>query len=44
VEGIVTVVGGKLATYRLMAEKTADLVCRRLGIEAPCRTPEIQIG
>jgi glycerol-3-phosphate dehydrogenase len=44
VEGIVTVVGGKLATYRLMAEKTADLVCRKLGIEQPCRTGETSIG
>jgi glycerol-3-phosphate dehydrogenase len=43
VEGIMTVVGGKLATYRLMAEKTADLVCTKLGIEAPCRTAEIRI-
>ena len=43
-EGIVTIVGGKLATYRLMAEKTADLVCRKLSIEALCRTAEIQIG
>jgi glycerol-3-phosphate dehydrogenase len=43
-EGLVTVVGGKLATYRLMAEKTADLVCRKLSIEALCRTAEIQIG
>jgi glycerol-3-phosphate dehydrogenase len=44
VEGIATVVGGKLATYRLMAEKTADLVCRKLGMEQPCRTAEISIS
>ena len=43
-EGIVTVVGGKLATYRLMAEKAADLVCGKLGIEASCRTAEARIG
>jgi len=36
--GLVTVVGGKLTTFRLMAEKTADLVCHRLGREAACRT------
>lgn len=35
---LVTITGGKLTTYRLMAEKTADRVARRLGIEAPCRT------
>ncbi len=33
-----TITGGKLTTYRLMAEKTADLVCDRLGINQPCRT------
>jgi glycerol-3-phosphate dehydrogenase len=43
-EGLVTVVGGKLAIYRLMAEKTADLVCGKLGIKAPCRTAEINLG
>ena len=39
-EGFVTITGGKLTTYRLMAEKTADLVCRKLGIRAKCRTAE----
>ncbi len=38
VENFVTIAGGKLTTYRLMAEKTADLICRRLGTGAPCRT------
>jgi glycerol-3-phosphate dehydrogenase len=33
-----TISGGKLTTYRLMAEKTADLVCRRLGVSKPCQT------
>ncbi|GAB6177519.1 anaerobic glycerol-3-phosphate dehydrogenase subunit GlpA [Desulfobaculum senezii] len=40
VENFFTVTGGKLTTYRLMAEKTADLVCQRLGVDAPCRTHE----
>ena len=34
----VTISGGKLTTYRLMAEKTADLVCSRLGVTRPCLT------
>ena len=34
----ITITSGKLTTYRLMAEKTADLVCERLGGHAPCRT------
>jgi glycerol-3-phosphate dehydrogenase len=38
IDNLVTITGGKLTTYRLMAEKTADLVCRRLGVETPCRT------
>ncbi|MEM3526484.1 MAG: (2Fe-2S)-binding protein, partial [Candidatus Jordarchaeaceae archaeon] len=40
IEGFVTITGGKLTTYRLMAEKTADLVCKKLGIKAKCRTAE----
>lgn len=39
-EGLVTVVGGKLTTFRLMAEKTSDAVCRLLGVPAACRTGE----
>lgn len=38
VENFVTITGGKLTTFRLMAEKTADVVCERLGVDAPCRT------
>lgn len=38
IENFLTICGGKLTTYRLMAEKTADLVCRRLGVTVPCRT------
>ena len=40
VDNAVSVVGGKLTTYRAMAEATADLVCDRLGIAEPCRTAE----
>lgn len=38
VDNFVSIIGGKLTTYRLMAEKAADLVCRRLGVERPCAT------
>ena len=38
VENFISITGGKLTTYRLMAEKTADLVCERLGIATPCVT------
>ena len=38
VNNFITITGGKLTTYRLMAEKTADLVCRHLGVSKPCLT------
>jgi len=38
IDNFVSVTGGKLTTYRLMAEKAADLVCDRLRISAPCPT------
>jgi glycerol-3-phosphate dehydrogenase len=38
VDGFVTIAGGKLSMYRLMAEETSDVVCRKLGHEAPCTT------
>ncbi len=38
IENFVTITGGKLTTYRLMAEKTADVVCAKLGVNAPCIT------
>ena len=38
--GFSSVVGGKLTTARLMAEKAADDVCAGLGLEARCTTAE----
>jgi len=38
IENFTTISGGKLTTYRLMAEKTADLVCGRLKVSNPCLT------
>jgi glycerol-3-phosphate dehydrogenase len=38
VEGLVTLIGGKATTMRAMAEKTADLVCRKTGRSAACLT------
>jgi glycerol-3-phosphate dehydrogenase len=40
----ITVTGGKLTSFRLMAEKTADLVCRRLGVTAPCLTGTVALS
>jgi len=36
--GFVTITGGKASTCRVMAEKTADLVCSRFNITTPCQT------
>jgi len=35
---LITVTGGKWVTYRLMAEKTSDLVCQKMGINLTCST------
>ncbi len=36
--GFITISGGKLITYRLMAEMATDLVCKKLGHKADCTT------
>lgn len=41
VPGFVTITGGKLMTYRLMAERATDLACRKLGVDVKCRTAEV---
>lgn len=35
---LITITGGKFVTYRLMAEKTTDLICHKMGIDMPCST------
>jgi glycerol-3-phosphate dehydrogenase len=37
-KNLITITGGKLITYRLMAEKASDLVCQEMGIDIPCST------
>ena len=39
-KGLISIVGGKFTTFRLMAEKTVDLAADRLGVNARCRTAE----
>ncbi len=39
-EGFTSIVGGKLTTYRKMAEAVSDHVCETLGVEGRCRTHE----
>lgn len=38
VDNFITITGGKLTTFRLMAEKTADMACEKLGNKNPCIT------
>ncbi len=40
IDGLVSIFGGKLTTYRLMAEHAMKVVCRHLNVTAPCRTAD----
>jgi glycerol-3-phosphate dehydrogenase len=37
-KNLMTITGGKLITYRLMAEKTSDLICQKMGTDLSCST------
>jgi glycerol-3-phosphate dehydrogenase len=37
-EGLISLIGGKATTLRAMAEKTADLICRKTGRDIACKT------
>jgi len=36
--GLYTMIGGKLAAYRMMAEEMTDIICAKLKRREPCRT------
>ncbi len=36
--GFITITGGKMMTYRMMAEEATDLACKKLGIDKKCET------
>jgi glycerol-3-phosphate dehydrogenase len=40
VSNFISIVGGKLTTYRLMAEQTADMACAKLGVPEPSTTAD----
>ncbi|SEH15422.1 glycerol-3-phosphate dehydrogenase [Thermoleophilum album] len=42
--GVVTITGGKLTTWRRMAQQVVDRLVEREGRRAPCRTEEIPLG
>lgn len=39
-DGFITITGGKLMTYRLMAEWATDLVCKKLNVNKKCETAD----
>ena len=41
--GMTSIVGGKLTTYRMMAEQISDHVCEKLGVSTTCRTAEVPL-
>jgi glycerol-3-phosphate dehydrogenase len=40
VDNMASIVGGKLTTYRQMAEAVSDLVCENIGVDADCVTAD----
>jgi len=41
--GMTSIVGGKLTTYRMMAEDISNHVCDKLGISGECRTADVAL-
>lgn len=39
-KGLLTISGGKLTTYRLMAKNIVDVMCEQLGDDRPCTTEQ----
>ena len=44
VAGFASIVGGKVTTYRLMAERVTDLVAHRLGVRTPSTTADVPLN
>ncbi len=43
IDGFITITGGKATTCRAMAQKTADLVCSKIGLSSNCQTKEVPL-
>jgi glycerol-3-phosphate dehydrogenase len=43
VEGLLSIVGGKITTYRRLAEETVDAAIKKLGRKAKCRTHQLPL-
>jgi glycerol-3-phosphate dehydrogenase len=44
IKGFTSIVGGKVTTYRLMAERVVDLAARHLGVSTPCTTAAVPLN
>ena len=42
-DGFITITGGKMMTYRMMAEVATDLACKKLGINVACTTADVPL-
>jgi glycerol-3-phosphate dehydrogenase len=42
-DGLLSIIGGKLTTYRSLAEEVVDLACHKLGKAAACTTGEAKL-
>jgi glycerol-3-phosphate dehydrogenase len=40
VQGLISILGGKITAYRAIAEETVDLVCQKLQMAVPCTTAQ----
>jgi len=43
IDGLVSVLGGKITAYRAVAKDATDTVCRKLGVKAACTTAEVPL-
>jgi glycerol-3-phosphate dehydrogenase len=43
IEGLVSVLGGKVTAYRAVAKDAVDMVCRKLGVKTACTTAEVPL-
>jgi glycerol-3-phosphate dehydrogenase len=44
IKGFTSIVGGKVTTYRLMAERVVDVAVRHLGVRTPCTTADVPLN
>ncbi len=44
IAGFTSIVGGKVTTYRLMAQRVTDAVAHRLGVTTPCTTADVPLN